>query len=452
MRGGRRGAFSRAAVVGACAFAQARCNWVMLACRCAPFWLFASLVAQSPAESDAAGAPAWTDFRGPTRDGHVPAGARLPLRWSEDENIAWKTPIPGEGWSSPVIEGGRVWLTTPNDGGRELVAVALDLESGVVLHERVLFEVDQPQPKNDLNSYASPSAAVEDGRAYVHFGTYGTACLDGPSGEVVWTRTDLHCDHMQGPGSSPILWQDLVIVHMDGGDVQFVIALDKGTGETRWRTDRSPTLAELDPDLRKAYSTPILIERDGRELLVSTGARETTFYRPDSGAVEYVVEHGGFSQSSRPVEGGGLVFLNTGYNRAQLVAVRATAAAGEIVWRNRRGVPTIPSVLYVDGQVYMIQNEGHLSVLDAKTGERQWFQRLAAAHCASPIYAPDGEGGRIYAFDREGGAVVFRPGDAFERLAENRLDEGCMASPAVVGDALIVRTRQAVYRIEASDD
>ena len=380
----------------------------------------------------------------------MPAGARLPLRWSENENVTWKTSIPGEGWSSPVVEGGRIWLTTSLDDGRKLVALAIDLDTGAIVHRQRVFEVPEPQPKNALNSYASPTVAFEEGRAYVHFGTYGTACLDSESGDVVWQRDDLHCDHMQGPGSSPILWRGLLIFHMDGGDVQFVIALDKDTGETRWRTDRSPTLADLDPDLRKAYSTPILIEREGRELLVSTGARETTFYDPETGTARYLVEHGGFSQSSRPVAGGGLVFLNTGYNRAQLVAVRATADAGEIVWRNRRGVPTMPSILYVDGRIYMIQNEGHLSVLDASTGERQWFQRLAAAHCASPIYVDDGEGGRIYAFDREGGTVVFRPGDSFEVLAENQLDDGFMASPAAVGDALILRTETALYRIEES--
>lgn len=390
---------------------------------------------------------AWPDYRGPTRDGHA-AAARLPLEWSEKKNVRWKSEITGVGWSSPIVGEGRIWITTATEDGKLMKILGLDLETGALLVQRVLFENEKPHEKNALNSYASPSCVIERGRVYAHFGTYGTACLDTQSGETIWERRDINCDHMEGPGSSPVLWGSLLIMNVDGGDVQYVTALDKKTGETRWKTDRTVKLDHLPADLRKAFSTPILIDVDGKPRLFSSGAEATAAYDPESGEQLWTVRHPGFSMSSRPVTDGEVVFLNTGFFKAGLVAVRIEGEGDvtdeNVLWNFTRGVPLIPSPLLVDGRIYFTSNGGIATCLDTKTGESVWKERIGGEHCASPIYAS----GRIYFFDREGRTVVIAPDDDYRVLATNELDHGFMASPAVVEDALILRTNKHLYRIE----
>ncbi|MAB78870.1 MAG: quinonprotein alcohol dehydrogenase [Planctomycetes bacterium] len=390
---------------------------------------------------------AWPDYRGPTRDGHA-AAARLPLEWSEKKNVRWKSEITGVGWSSPIVGEGRIWITTATEDGKLMKILGLDLETGALLVQRVLFENEKPEEKNALNSYASPSCVLERGRVYVHFGTYGTACLDTQSGETIWERRDINCDHMEGPGSSPVLWNSLLIMNVDGGDVQYVTALDKKTGETRWKTDRTVKLDHLPADLRKAYSTPILIDVDGKPRLFSSGAEATVAYDPENGEPLWTVRHAGFSMSSRPVTDGEVVFLNTGFFKAGLVAVRIEGEGDvtdeNVLWNFTRGVPLIPSPLLIDGRIYFTSNGGIATCLDTKTGESVWKERIGGEHCASPIYAS----GRIYFFDREGRTVVIAPDDDYRVLATNELDHGFMASPAVVQDALILRTKKHLYRIE----
>lgn len=392
-------------------------------------------------------AQAWPEYRGPARDGRADA-ARVPLEWSEKKNLRWKTPIPGLGWSSPVVWNDRIWLTTATEDGRRMFVLAVDFATGEKLVGRMLFENDEPAKKNALNSYASPSPTLEADRVYVHFGTYGTACLHATTGETVWQRRDINCDHMEGPGSSPVLFEDLLIFHVDGGDVQFVIALDKETGATKWQRERSIDFADVPNDLRKAYSTPIFVEVEGAIRMISSGAKATMAYDPRTGEELWRVRHDGFSMSSRPLHQDGVLFLNTGFMRAELLAVRADGEGDvtddNIVWRYARNVPRMPSPLLIDGRLYMVSDNGIASCLDAKTGERVWQERIGSEHCASPVFAA----GRIYFFDREGRSVVIAPGDKFESLAENQLDDGFMASPAIVGDAFVLRTRSHLYRIE----
>jgi len=390
----------------------------------------------------------WPDFRGPTRDGHAPA-ARVPLRWSETHNVRWKVPIPGVAWSSPVVWDGQVWMTTASPKGHKMGVVALDVATGKKLHERLLIETEKPEEKNPLNSYASPTPAIEEGRIYVHFGSYGTACLDTKTGKTVWERSDLPCDHATGPGSSPILYKDLLIFHMDGRDVQYVVALDKKTGKTRWKTPRTIDLSKQAPDMRRAFSTPIVIDVDGAPRLVSTGSQATYLYEPETGKEVWRLFHKGFSQSSRPVQGDGLLFLNTGYVRPQLLAVRPGGQGDvtdkdAIAWTFRRSVPTMPSALFIDGLIYMVSDGGVASCVEAKTGKSLWRERIGGEHSASPVFV----NGRIYFFDREGGSVVIAPGPEFKKLAENTLESGCMASAAVVGDAFLLRTKKHLYRLE----
>ena len=227
----------------------------------------------------------WPQFRGPFGNGHAlstgekPAG--LPLHWSESQNIRWKIPIPHRGWSTPVVMGGRIWLTTATLDGRDFFVICVDADSGRIVLDKQLFHCDAPEPLgNNVNCYASPSPTIEAGRVYVHFGSYGTACLDTQTFEVLWQRTDLPCRHYRGPGSSVILFEDLLIVTMDGVDVQYLVALDKKTGKTIWKTDRTTEWNDLgddgkpfdNGDLRKAYTTPLMIDVNGATQMISVGA------------------------------------------------------------------------------------------------------------------------------------------------------------------------------------
>lgn len=396
----------------------------------------------------------WPDFRGPLRNGHASAGDP-PVSWSPTENIRFRTEIPGIGWSSPVVGEGKVWMTSARNGGRERLVVAVDAETGAIVHERVLFELEEPEPKNRLNSYASPSPALAPGRVFVHFGSLGTVCLDTETGKTLWERRDLPCDHEQGPGASPVLIDDLMIVNFDGVDRQYVVALDAATGETRWQTERSADLEAKPATMRKAYSTPILVHADGRKCLVSSGAVATSAYDPATGEELWTVEHGGFSMSSRPIADDDRLYLNTGYMKPKLVAVALNsptdsekpAASRAIEWTNDNAVPAMASPILVDGRIYMANEKGILSAISASTGETIYRTRIGREFYASPVYA----GGRIYFFDRKGRTVVLEPTDGDEPsiLAENSLENGCMASPAVVGDALFVRTETHLVRVEA---
>ncbi|MCH5376247.1 MAG: PQQ-binding-like beta-propeller repeat protein, partial [Planctomycetes bacterium] len=245
-------------------------------------------------------APAWADwpqFRGPTGDGlaTTPGSDKkigLPTHWSETENVTWKTPIPYVGWSTPVVMGGQIWLTTATEEGHDFFAICVDAQSGKIRFNERIFHADNPEPLgNPLNGYASPSPVIEPGRVYVHFGSYGTACLDTSTFKVLWKRDDLPCRHYRGPGSSVILFENLLILTMDGVDVQYLVALDKTTGQTVWKTDRTADWNDLDDegkprdegDLRKAYSTPLIVEADGKKQMLSVGAKALYGYDPATG-------------------------------------------------------------------------------------------------------------------------------------------------------------------------
>ncbi len=372
----------------------------------------------------------------------------LPLRWSETENVKWKTAIHGRGWSSPVIWGDQIWMTTATEDGHEQYVVCVDRSSGKIVHDIHLFHNDKLQITNPLNSYASPSPVVEAGRVYVHFGVYGTACLDTQSGRVLWTRRDIYCDHFRGPGSSPMLVDDLLVFHMDGIDVQFVIALDKKTGKTVWRTNRSTDFGARDGDFRKAYTTPLLIDFAGRRQLICVGAVEAMSYDPATGKELWKVRYNGFSEAARPLFGFGLVFINTGSGSEQVWAVRpdgvGDVTATHVAWKFRKSVSRRSSPILVDDLIYMVSDDGIASCLEAKTGKLVWRQRMGGQYSASPTAAE----GRIYLFSHEGPATVIAPGRTYKPLAVNRLDEGFMASAAVAGKAIFLRTKTHLYRVE----
>ena len=224
----------------------------------------------------------WSQFRGPTGQGVSDAKA-APLTWSETAHVTWRTKIHGKAWSSPVVWKNQVWLTTATEDGRELYAVCVDRDTGKILFDQLLFTIATPQYADRFNSYGSPTPVIEDGRVYVTFGSPGTACLDTKTFKVLWQRTDLPCNHYRGAGSSPTVWRNLLIMHFDGSDYQYAVALDTRTGATVWKTDRSVDFHDLTPegkpirdgDFRKGFSSPLVIEHEGKPLLISSASKAT---------------------------------------------------------------------------------------------------------------------------------------------------------------------------------
>ena len=344
-----------------------------------------------------------------------------------------------------------------SDGRRGPFALCVDADSGKILFNDRIFHCDTPEPLgNDLNTYASPSPVIEPGRVYVHFGSYGTACLDTDSFKVLWKRDDLPCQHFRGPGSSPILFNDLLILTMDVNDIQYLAALDKRTGKTIWKTDRTAEWNDLKPDgtpsgggdLRMAYCTPLIVTVNGAKQMISVGAKAAYGYDPATGREIWKIKHADFSAAARPVFGNDLAFIITGSVKGILLAVRpdgnGDVTGTNIVWRSLRGTPRLPSPVLVDDLLFMVNDGGIGSCLEAETGKGLWQERLGGEFAASPLYAD----GRIYYFNQTGTSVVLKPSRTYEVLATNKLDAGFMASPAVFGKAFILRTKTHLYRIE----
>jgi outer membrane protein assembly factor BamB len=406
--------------------------------------------------ASAADREGWPQFRGPSGQG-VANSAQLPVEWSETSHVTWKTPIHGKAWSSPVVLDDQIWLTTATEDGTELSVLRIEAKTGRVTLDRKLFEVEEPQFAHKFNSYASPTPVIEPGRVYVSFGSPGTACLDTATGEVLWTRRDLPCDHFRGAGSSPILWRDLFILHYDGADQQYVVALDKHTGRTFWKTDRSVDFRDLDDqgrvtlegDLRKAYSTPLLVELGDRPALLSLGSRALYLYEPATGREFWQVPYYDcFSGTCRPLYADGLAIIGWGFSRGEVSALKVAEAGWdrppETAWTLRRNAPSKPSPVIVGDLLFMVDDGGVGSCVEWRTGETVWRERIGGNYSASLLAAGD----RVYYFNEEGETRVVRAARGFELLATNTLDDGFMASPAVDGDALILRTKQALYRIE----
>jgi hypothetical protein len=405
-------------------------------------------MSSAPAQGD------WPAWRGPTADG-VSDAKGLPIRWSETENIVWKTGIHDFGHSTPVVWGGQIWLTTAKEDGTALYAVSVDLNSGKVIRDIEVFRPEKPQAINALNSYATPSAAIEAGRVYVHFGTFGTACIDTASGEVLWRRTDLNCDHMQGPASSPVLFEDLLILTLEGVDKQFMAALDKKSGATVWMYNRPADIYTPDtkPVFRKSYQTPAIIAVNGNPQLVSNGALLVTGHEPRTGREIWRVRYGVDSTISSIVQGHGLLFVNTGGHpgESEFWAVRE-GGAGDVtdshaVWKMTKDTPFQSSPVLVDDLLYTVTDEGVLTCMEAATGKPVWSQRLKGKYGSSLLATAD----RIYLPNMKGKTTVFAPGREYRELAVNQLDGELWSSPSVAGKALLLRTKTHLYRIEQKD-
>ena len=342
-----------------------------------------------------------------------------------------------------------MWLTTATPDGRDQYAVCIDRETGRVLHDLPLFHNDKPPAINADNTYASPTPVIEEGRVYANFGSYGTACIDTATGKTLWSRRDIPCDHSVGPGSSPMLAGNLLVIPMDGKDVQYVIALDKTTGRTVWKTNRSTDYGGRDAELRKAFSTPLLIDVAGQRQLICTGAVESIAYDPATGKELWKVrpDKNSYSNTSCPMFCFGLVLINTGASQ-QIWAVRpdghGDVTGSHVAWKLTKSVPFLPSPTILGDLLYMVNDDGIISCVEAKTGKSVWRKRVGGKYVASPLAAD----GRITFFSADGPATVIAAGRQYKELAVNKLDDGFMASPAISGKALFLRTKTHLYRIE----
>jgi outer membrane protein assembly factor BamB len=398
----------------------------------------------------------WPQFRGPDGSGRTESTG-LPLTWAEDRHVTWKVPVHGRAWSSPVILGDQIWVTTATPDGKELSALALDRRTGKVIHDLRLFQVEKPQFAHAFNSYASPTPVIEKGRVYVTFGSPGTAAIDTATGKILWERRDLECNHFRGAGSSPIIHDNLLIMHFDGSDVQYLVALDKRTGRTVWKTPRSIDFQDLRPDgtpeadgdFRKAFSTPHVATFGGRPILISLGSKAAYAYEPDTGKELWrLEERTNHSASTRPQVGHGMIFYQSGLPNGHLIAVkpdaRGLASDANIVWRLTRAVPQKPSIVLVGNEIFMVNDRGIVSCVDAKTGEVVWTDRLRGEYTASPIHAA----GRVYFFSEDGRTTVIEASRQFKVLGESQMGDGWMASAAIDGNAFILRSRTHLYRVE----
>ncbi|MCP4191290.1 MAG: PQQ-like beta-propeller repeat protein [Planctomycetaceae bacterium] len=410
---------------------------------------FAGLVIVGLSNGVRAAEESWWQFRGSKGDGHSSA-ENLPLVWSESQNVIWKTAIHDRGWSSPVIWNHQIWLTTATPDGHQLFAICVDKESGEIVHDLHIFDVDNPMKITDENTYATPTPVIEQGRVFLHFGTYGTACLDTLTGRKIWVRRDLNCDHEAnaGPASSPTLIDGRVVVHVDGRDVQYIVALDRQTGQTVWKTARSIDFSEIPVHHRKAFCMPVVIPRGSGQQIVSPGGRAVYSYDL-SGRELWRVQHRGFSVAPRPVYGHNLVFTVIDRDRPELWAIRSDGAGdvtdSHVVWKQFKSMPARCSPLLVGDLLFVVNRDGIATCLEAKSGNPVWKQRLPGRYSASPIYVTD----RIYLFNEDATTTVIRPDRELDVVATNPLSsQRLLATPAIDGDAMIIRTEDFLYRIE----
>lgn len=397
----------------------------------------------------------WTHLRGSNLDGHS-ASKNAPVSWNESDNIAWKTAIRGVSWSSPVVYGNQIWTSSATDDGKEMFAVCTDFKSGKIQKEIILFKPDSVQHIHPTNSYATPTPCIEDGFVYVHFGTYGTACVDTRTYQTIWTRTDLNCDHMQGAASSPFLYKNLLILHIEGTDVQYLVALDKRSGKTVWKTDRPREFYEnIEPVSRKAYCTPIVVNIGGKDQLISNGSQLAIAYEPETGKEIWRVFYGDDSTVSMPLSYNGMVYVNSGWMLpkdgspfyARLLAVDPTGTGDvtktKVPWEVNVDVPQISTPVVVDSLIYMVHERGMLTCLSAKTGKVIWKEKLNDLFNASVLYAS----GNIYLFGGKGKTTIIKPGLKFQQIAVNQLQGTVKATPAIVRNNIIFRTDRYLYRI-----
>ena len=391
----------------------------------------------------------WSQFRGHYGNGIIKSTS-APINWSDNTNIDWKTPIHDRGWSSPVIWNDQIWMTTATKEGNKMYAICVNKLSGKIEHDIHVFDVKSPQAITNENTYASPTPVVEEGRVYVHFGTYGTACISTKDGQILWKRRDLNCDHEigAGPASSPFIYNNFLIFNVDGRDVQYVIALNKETGETAWKTNRSVDFSDVQVNQRKAYGTPFIIPRGNTNQMVSIGAKGVYSYDPENGKELWKAEHRGWSIAPRPVYGEGLVFTMIDRDRPEMWAIKPNGSGDitetHIEWKETKRMPPRASPIIIKGLLFVVDRNGYISCIEAKTGKSIWQKRMKGRFSASPILANN----LIYFFNEDTVCTIIKPARELEIVAENKLsDDKLMATPAFDENSIYIRTEKKLTRI-----
>ena len=418
------------------------------------------------------GAGYWPQWRGPNATGSADSGSP-PISWDEETNIRWKVAIPGAGSASPIVWDDKVFMLTATPTGetgssgdglfasirrrfmggvgadevQRYSIMALDRGDGRVLWERVATEELPHESRHSTGTWASPSGVVDDEQVCAFFGSRGLFCYD-LDGQPIWQRDfgDMEIRMGFGEGASPVLHGDSIVINWDHQGQSFITALNKRTGEERWRVER---------DEITSWATPLVVESDGSAQVITSATNRVRSYDLETGRVVWESEGVTLNAIPSPVSADGIVFVTSGYRGNRLMAVRLDQAQGDIsdgeavVWTLDRDTPYVPSPLLHDGVLYLVKsNSGILSAFDAQTGQR--FYGPERLPDLSSVYAsPVAVGDRVYVPGREGTTAVLRAGKTFEVLATNVLDDGFDASPALVGDEIYLRGGQYLYCIAA---
>jgi len=387
----------------------------------------------------------WPQFRGPEGQG-LSKVASAPVKWSDSSpNVKWKVAIDGLGWSSPVVQDNRVWMTTATEGGKSLRAICVDAAAGKILHNVEVFRLESPGPKHGKNSFASPTPVLDKDRVYVHFGPNGTACL-ATDGKVLWKQQSLKYNPVHGAGSSPVLVGEALLFTCDGVESPYLIALDRKTGNPRWKAAREPN-----PDQKKfSFCTPLPIEVGKTIQVVSPFAGGVTSYDPATGRPIWHVRYvNGYSVVPRPVYGHGMIYLSTGFDTPTMLAIKVDGKGDvtetHVAWKLDKGAPRNSSPLLVGEELYIVSDQGVATCIEAKTGKVHWQERIGGNFSASPVFVA----GNLYFLSEEGVTTVVKPGTTFTQVAKNELKAKTFASPAPIEGAMFFRTEKELLRIEA---
>lgn len=394
----------------------------------------------------------WTEFRGPGGNGHY-TGPAVPEKWGPDTNVVWKTPIPGKGWSSPVLLKGKLYLTTavPLGEGKpidyELRVLCVDATSGKIeWNELVFVEKGASAPGiHGKNSHASPSPVTDGERVYVHFGHMGTAAYD-LKGKQAWATQKYPYTPVHGNGSSPVLADGKLIVACDGADKPFVLALHADTGKEAWKVSRDNAKSPK----KFSFTTALVIEQDKRKVVISPAADYVAAYDVADGKEVWRADYPtqGYSCICRPVIAGGLIVISTGYDVPQLLAIDPTGTGDvtktNIKWTHPKHAPNTPTAIAVGGELYTVSDKGVMSCLDAKTGKAHWEEKVKGnGFSSSPVLV----NGKIYLTSEDGkGSVITPSTKALDAEEAGDMKEKTFATPLPADGALFLRTESKLYK------
>jgi len=397
----------------------------------------------------------WTHFRGSKLNGMAET-EKIPLKW-DASSIKWKTEIHDKGHSSPVIYGNQIWLTTATTDGKEHYAVCLDFQSGKVVHDIKVFSQQEAERKHSINTYATPTPCIEEGFVYVHYGSTGTACIRTSDGSIVWKRSDFKCKHVQGAASSPVIYKNMIILHFEGTDVRFIVALNKSNGDLVWRADRPAEPYEPVTVIgRKAYLTPLIINVKGRDMMISNGSALCSAYDPNNGEEIWRVIDGAESTIAMPITEKGIIYFYSGYmvdsdgnKYTNILAVnpdgKGDVTKTNVIWKKRDELLNnqMLTPLIKNGLIYTVNTKNTLRCFDASNGEEVWSEKLSANYNSSPLYI----NGNIWFFSVKGDVLAIKAGRKYDMVARNQMDAGIWATPAVVRNSMILRTESHLYKI-----